>query len=135
MNRLSSLLTLLAFSLTQATALDTSKLKPHGYVNDFAGVLDAPGAQRLEAYCTQLQAATGAQLAIVLVPSLEDEPIEDVSNRLFHEWGIGKKGKDDGMLLLLSIKDRKQRAEIGFGLEGDLPTPTLVKSCEASVRS
>ncbi len=117
---LSPILALLALA-AHAYALDTSKLKPHGYVNDFAGVLDAPGAQRLEAYCTQLQAATGAQLAVVLVPSLEDEPIEDVSNRLFHEWGIGKKGKDDGILLLLSIKDRKQRAEIGFGLEGDIP--------------
>ena len=87
--RLLPLLTFLAFSTSHAYALDTSKLKPHGYVNDFAGVLDAPGAQRLESYCAQVQAATGAQLAIVLVPTLDGEPIEDASNRLFHEWGIG----------------------------------------------
>ena len=112
---------MLVFAALPAHALDTSKLKPHGYVNDFAGVLDAPGAQRLEAYCAQVEAATEAQLAIVLVPSLDGDPIEDVSNRLFHEWGIGKKGKDNGILILLAIKDRKQRAEVGYGLEGDLP--------------
>jgi uncharacterized protein len=114
-------LVLFAFAALSVHALDTSKLKPHGYVNDFAGVLDAPGAQRLEAYCAQVQAATGAQIAVVLVPTLDGDPIEDVSNRLFHEWGIGTKGKDNGILILLAIKDRKQRAEIGYGLEGDIP--------------
>jgi uncharacterized protein len=115
------LLALLAFTAMHGYALETSKLKPHGYVNDFASVLDPRGAQALEAYCTQLDAATGAQLAVVLVPTLDGEPIEDAANRLFHEWGIGKKGKDEGILILLAVKDRKQRAEIGYGLEGDIP--------------
>jgi uncharacterized protein len=104
-----------------ALALDTSKLQPSGYVNDFAHVLDARGAQALEAYCGQVEQATGAQIAVVTVNSLEDEPIEDVANRLFRQWGIGKKGTDEGLLLLLSIKDRKQRAEVGFGLEPVIP--------------
>ena len=56
-------------------------------------------------------------MAIVLVPSLDGEPVEDVANRLYREWGIGKKGKDEGILILLAIKDRKSRAEIGYGLE------------------
>jgi uncharacterized protein len=100
-----------------ALALDTSKLQPSGYVNDFAHVLDPRGAQALESYCAQVEQATGAQIAVVTVNSLEDEPIEDVANRLYHQWGIGKKGTDEGLLLLLAIKDRKQRAEVGFGLE------------------
>ena len=100
-----------------AYGLDTSKLQPQGYVSDFAHALDARNAQALEAYCGNLERATGAQMAIVLVDSLEDEPVEDVANRLFRQWGIGKKGKDNGLLLLLAIKDRKQRAEIGYGLE------------------
>jgi uncharacterized protein len=100
-----------------AWGLDTSKLKPTGYVNDFAHVLDAGSAQTLEAYCANLERATGAQMAIVLVDSLDDEPADDVGNRLFREWGIGKKGQDEGILLLLSIKDRKSRAEVGYGLE------------------
>jgi uncharacterized protein len=100
-----------------AAGIDTSKLKPTGYVNDFAHVLDPAGAQRLEAYCGEVERATGAQIAVVTIPSLEDEPIEDVANRLYRQWGIGKKGSDEGLLLMLAIKDHKQRAEVGFGLE------------------
>jgi len=100
-----------------ACALDTSKLKPTGYVNDFAHVIDAGSAAELEAYCGNVERATGAQFAIVTVDSLEDEPVEDVAVRLFKEWGIGKKGTDEGLLVLLAIKDRKNRVEVGYGLE------------------
>jgi uncharacterized protein len=100
-----------------ASALDTSKLKPRGYVNDFANVLDSAGAQKLESYCAQVEKATGVQIAIVTVKSLDQEPIEYAAARLFKEWGIGKKGSDEGLLLMLSINDRKQRAEVGYGLE------------------
>jgi uncharacterized protein len=101
--------------------LDTSRLKPTGYVNDFAHVLDAGSAQRLEAYCANLERVTGAQMAIVLVETLEDEPIDDVANRLYREWGIGKKGKDEGILLLLATRDHKNRLEVGYGLEPIIP--------------
>jgi uncharacterized protein len=116
--RASARAAILASLLTSAAlALDTSKLQPHGYVNDFAGVLDPRSAQALEAYCANVERATGAQFAIVTVKSLEDEPIEDVTNRLFRQWGVGKKGTDEGLMLLLAIQDHKQRAEVGFGLE------------------
>jgi len=104
-----------------AFGLDTSKLQPRGYVNDFANVIDAGSAQALEAYCGNLERVTGTQMAIVTVNSLEGEPVEDVANRLFRQWGIGKKGKDEGLLLLLAIQDRKQRAEVGYGLEPIVP--------------
>lgn len=100
-----------------AFGLDTSKLQPRGYVNDYANVLDARSAQALEVYCGNLERATGVQMAVVLVDSLEGEPIDDVANRLYRQWGIGQKGKDEGILLLLAIRDRRQRAEIGYGLE------------------
>jgi len=108
---------LAALAVSVAFALDTSKLKPTGYVNDFAHVLDPAGKQRLEEYCVMLDHATGVQMAIVLVDSLEDEPIDDVANRLYRQWGIGQKGKDEGILILLAVKDHKDRAEIGYGLE------------------
>jgi uncharacterized protein len=98
-------------------ALDTSKLKPSGYVNDFARVIDPAAKQRLENYLGEVERSTGVQIAVVTVDSLDGDPVEDVANRLFREWGIGKKGKDEGMLLLLAIHDHKQRAEIGYGLE------------------
>jgi uncharacterized protein len=100
-----------------AWALDTSKLKPTGYVNDFAHTLAPANAQVIEDYAANLERATGVQMAIVLVDSLDGEPVEDVANRLYREWGIGKKGKDEGILILLAIKDHKNRIEVGYGLE------------------
>jgi len=112
--RLSLCLGLLA---PAAWSLNTSKLKPSGYVNDFAHVLSPGAARGIESYCASLETATGVQMAIVTVPSLEDEPIEDVANRLYREWGIGKKGKDEGILLLFAMQEHKNRAEVGYGLE------------------
>ncbi len=79
-----------------AWGLDTKTLKPTGYVNDFSNTLDASSKQTLEDYCANLERVTGVQMAIVLVPTLDGEPVEDVANRLYREWGIGKKGKDEG---------------------------------------
>jgi uncharacterized protein len=102
---------------TSAQALDITKLKPSGYVNDFAHAIDAANAQRLEAYCGILERATGAQLAIVTVDTLDGDDIADVASKLYHQWGVGKKPNDEGVLLLFAIKDHKDRAEIGYGLE------------------
>ena len=117
MSRFVTTAALLAYMASPGWSLDTSKLKPTGYVNDFAGTLDAGSKQALEAYAANLERLTGAQMAIVLVPALDGEPIEDVANRLYREWGIGQKGKNEGILLMLSIGDRKSRAEVGYGLE------------------
>jgi uncharacterized protein len=115
--RLLTIAALLAGMALPVWSLDTSKLKPTGYVNDFAGTLDAGSKQAIEEYAANLERVTGTQMAIVLVPSLEGDPIEDAANRLYREWGIGQKGKNEGILLLLSIGDRKSRAEVGYGLE------------------
>src|SRR5580704_10282138 len=95
--RFSAAVSALTMALTIASSafgLDTTKLKPTGYVNDFAHALDARSAQAIEAYCGDVERVTGAQFAVVVVDSLDGDPIEDVANRLFREWGIGKKGKD-----------------------------------------
>lgn len=117
MKRFLTLGAVLALTAAWAWSLDTSKLKPTGYVNDFAHKLDPAGEQALESYCANLQRLTGVQMAIVTVDSLDGEPVEDAANRLFREWGIGKKGKDEGILILLSIEDHKSRIEVGYGLE------------------
>lgn len=95
--------------------------QPEGYVSDFAHVIDAASKSQIEAYAAAVQQATGAQMALVTIPSLEDEPIEDVTNTIFRAWGVGEKGKNDGIMLLLSIGDRHSRLEIGYGLEPILP--------------
>jgi uncharacterized protein len=68
-----------------------------------------------------VQRAAGVQMAFVTIPSLEGEPIEDVANTLARAWGVGQKGSNEGILLLLSIQDRRSRLEIGYGLEPILP--------------
>ena len=112
---------LLGLCASTGSAVDWKAYQPQGYVSDFARVLDPSSKSRLEAYCAALQQATGAQIALVTVPSLENEPVEDVANTLFRAWGIGQKGKNDGVLLLLAIRDRRNRLEIGYGLEPILP--------------
>ncbi|HXA67769.1 MAG TPA: TPM domain-containing protein [Bryobacteraceae bacterium] len=102
-------------------ALDLNKLTPQGYVSDFAHVLDNSSRLRLEAYCGRVEQVTGVQMAIVTIDTLDGEPIDDVTNTLYRKWGVGKKGKDEGIMLLLAIKDHRDRLEIGYGLEPLLP--------------
>jgi len=95
-----------------------------GHVNDFAQVLDAGTKQQLETILNNFENRTGAQIAVVTVPSLQDRPVEEYANELYRAWGIGAKSgenKDKGALLLVAPNDRKSRLEVGYGLEGDLP--------------
>jgi uncharacterized protein len=121
MNKLLRLCCLLALSLAPAFAVDWKALKPQGYVSDFAGVVDAQSKAELENYGARVEQQTGAQMALVTIQSLNGEPIEDVANTIFRSFGVGKKGKDEGILLLLSVGDRRDRLEVGYGLEPLLP--------------
>jgi uncharacterized protein len=121
MNKLLRFCFALALSLVPAFAVDWTALKPQGYVSDFAGVIDAPSKAELENYCTRVEQQTGAEIALVSIGTLEGEPVEDVANTIFRAWGVGKKGKNEGILLLLAVKDRRDRLEVGYGLEPLLP--------------
>lgn len=107
--------------LAPAYAVDWKALKPQGYVSDFAGVVDPSSKAEIESYAARVKQATGAELAFVTIQSLQGEPIEDVANDLFHAWGIGQKGEDNGALVLLAIGDRKSRLEVGGGLGAAVP--------------
>jgi uncharacterized protein len=102
-------------------AADFTALTPQGHVSDFAGVVDVATRSELERYCARVREATGAEIAIVTLPSLQGEPVEDVANAMFRKWGIGQKNENNGILLLLSIQDRRSRLEVGYGLEPYLP--------------
>lgn len=112
---------LLFLSVLPLQAVDWKALKPQGYVSDFANVIDAATRTSLEQYGASVEKSTGTQMAFVTISSLEREPIEDVANDLFRAWGIGQKNKDNGVLLLLVINDRRSRLEVGNGLEETLP--------------
>jgi uncharacterized protein len=102
-----------------ARALDFPE--PRGYVNDFAGVLDAGDSARLEGELKGLDSAKGIQIAVATVPDLQGADPETFAGELYRKWGIGKKGSDKGVLFLVAVKERKARIEPGYGLEGVLP--------------
>jgi uncharacterized protein len=112
---------LLGLFASAGLAVDWKALKPQGYVSDFARVIDPVSKSQLEAYCGTVERSTGVQMALVTLPSLEGEPIDDVANTIYRAWGVGQKGKNEGILLLLAIGDRRNRMEVGYGLEPILP--------------
>jgi uncharacterized protein len=103
----------------QTFALEVPALQ--GRVNDHAQIISAEAAQRLTQRLTAYEQATGHQLAILTIPTLGGDPIEDYSIRVVEAWKLGKKSADDGILLLVAAGDHKMRIEVGYGLEGDLP--------------
>jgi len=94
---------------------------PVGYVNDFANVLSSHDRAVIDAYLQRLEDLSGIQGAVVTLPTLGDLTVEDAATHLYEQWGIGKKGKDLGFLLLDGVAERKIRVEVGYGLEGVLP--------------
>lgn len=112
-------------------AADPAALQFKGYVNDFAGVLDAGAEQEIARYLKRVDESTKTQIAIVTIPSLDGQPIDDFTIDLAKRWGIGYKNKgaspadrasgDQGVLVLFAIRDRKMRIETGYGVEDAIP--------------
>lgn len=117
MKKFSRVAVLLCLAAAAVLATDFAALKPQGYVSDFAQVVNPESRAQLEQYCAELERTTGVEFAMVTLPSLEGQPVEDVANDMFRKWGVGKKGQNTGLLLLLSIQDRRSRLEVGYGLE------------------
>jgi uncharacterized protein len=90
---------------------------PVGFVNDFAGIIPERERDEIESLCADLERRTTVEIAVVTLKSTGSIPIEDYANELFNRWGIGKKGKDNGVLILVAVDDRKVRIEVGYGLE------------------
>lgn len=90
-----------------------------GYVNDFEGIID--NDEELEKIISDYEKQTGVEIAVLTVNSLQGTSIEDYSIRVFDKWKIGKADKDNGLLILVSSKERLSRVEVGYGLEGVLP--------------
>lgn len=97
-------------------------LPEHGgqWVHDQANVLSASTKSELESILKYERDSTSNQIAVLIVPSLEGESMEDFSLRVAEKWQIGQKKKDNGVLMLIAINDKKMRIETGYGLEGVL---------------
>ena len=90
-------------------------------MNDYAGVLGADASRQLESRLAAGEGSTGIQMVVALFPSLEGESLEDFGIRLAEKWRVGDKKLDNGVILLVFVRDRKVRMEVGYGLEPELP--------------
>lgn len=113
----------LGLAAAEVWALDVPALKAR--ITDLAGVLTAEQAASLEEKLRQFEASDSTQIAVLIIPSLEGEVLEDFSERVATAWRLGQKGRDNGALLLIAMRERKLRIEAGYGLE---PTLTDFRS-------
>ena len=97
---------------------------PPRLVTDQAGVLSAGELQALEQKLVAFDDSSSNQIAVVLIKTLNDRPVEEYATKLFREWGIGNKKTNNGVLILAAIDDRKVWIEVGYGLEGAIPDIT-----------
>ncbi len=120
MKRVAIIATLIiSFSASYVYAY-TSPGKPQGFVNDFAKVLSVEQVSTLNKTLSDFSSQTTNQISVVTIPALGDETIETYAVKLFEEWKIGQKGRDNGVLFLIAPTDKKVRIEVGYGLEGVL---------------
>jgi uncharacterized protein len=91
--------------------------KPTGYVSDLAHVVNPADQEQLEAFCTKVEQQLGVQFALVTIDTLGDRPVRDFALDLSRRWGVGDKKSNQGVLLLLVVKDRKSDIETGRGIE------------------
>jgi uncharacterized protein len=92
------------------------------WVTDMAGILDEPTEAQLNSVISQLERSNGTEVAVVTVPETAPSASpKEFTTALFKSWGIGKKGKDNGVLLLISKGDRRVEIETGYGVEAILP--------------
>jgi uncharacterized protein len=94
---------------------------PAAYFNDYAGVVSAGDAARLDAKLGQFAKETSTQVVVAIFDHLSSPALEDFTVRTAESWRVGRKDWDNGAVLFVFVKDRKLRIETGYGLEGALP--------------
>ena len=114
-----SLVLLLALANGALAEITVPSLKSH--VTDLTETLSSMEISRLEQQLTDFEAKKGSQIALLIIPTTQPETIEQYSIRVAEVWKLGRKGIDDGVLLLVAKNDRTLRIETGYGLEGVLP--------------
>lgn len=92
-----------------------------GFVNDEAHLYSPAYKEQIEISLREISSQGGPEIGILTLNSLNGSPVEEVARKTFDAWGIGKKEKDNGILLIIAMKEREIRIETGYGVEGDLP--------------
>ncbi|SHK06135.1 TPM domain-containing protein [Hymenobacter psychrotolerans] len=119
--RLLVLVLLLAARLPAWAQQIPPRPSPPRIVNDLAGMMQPNEVAALEQKLVAYNDSTSSQIAVVTVPSLGDYDIADFAQQLYESWGIGQKGSNNGVLILIAEQERKARIQTGYGLEGAIP--------------
>jgi uncharacterized protein len=112
---------LLALAAGRIEAAPAPLPTPIGLVSDFAGVIDTATKDRLERRIKELKQKTGAEIAVVTLPSTQPDPVPERAIRLAEAWKPGDRDKDNGVLFLIAVEDRELYIATGYGIEGALP--------------
>lgn len=108
------------------------------YAQDYANVLSKETESRINRLSTELQSRTGAQIAVVTIPSLEGEAIEEYSLALFRKWGIGDRKKNNGVLILVAVAEKSRGSKSATVWRGHCLTPrpagSRMKRCDRQLR-
>src|SRR5688572_18238358 len=120
----------LLFALAAFAEIAVPKLTAR--VTDQTGSLTAPERDALEQKLAAFEQAKGSQVAVLMVPSIEGEAIEDFAGRVTDAWQLGRKGVDDGVLFVVAKQERKMRIHTGRGVQGTL-TDALARRIIADV--
>lgn len=95
--------------------------KPGQYINDYAHLLSPATVNTLNGELSNFEKSTSNQIVYAIFPSSDNQDIEDFTTRLEDQWRIGQKGKDNGILVVIFVKEHQVRIEVGYGLEGVVP--------------
>jgi uncharacterized protein len=108
---------------------------PKAYFNDYAGVVSKEAASRFNEQLAQFERETSDQVVVAVFPKMQsDSDIADYTQRVAQAWGVGQKGRRNGVVLLVFIQDRKMFIQVGYGLEGALPDATAFDITERQIK-
>jgi len=126
-----ALLALLLWAPVAQCEVPVPPLKAH--VTDLTATLSADQRNTLERALASLESRKGSQVAVLMVPTVQPESIEQYAIRAYDQWKLGRKGVDDGVLLIIAKNDRKLRIEVGYGLEGTIPDAVAKRIIDTSI--
>jgi uncharacterized protein len=125
---------LFAFSIFAQEGMIPVKPEPAQFVNDYAEVIPAEQEALLEQKLKDFDQATSNQFAIVIIKSLKNNNLEKLATQWFKAWGIGQKDKNNGVLILVAVEDRKMRIEVGYGLESTITNAEADKAIQTLLK-
>lgn len=116
-----ALLVLCGLALSRWAVAEVAVPPLTAHINDLAGVIDPARRAALEQTLGEFETRRGAQIVVLTLPTAAPETIEQYALRVAEQWKLGRKGIDDGLLLVVATQDRALRIEVGYGLEGVIP--------------